>query len=85
MAGCKIDNCRQTTDFHQYLNPFVTDSMSPKKSFDMHYKGLVPALILMPCPFTGPKMFWASPIFLCQTKNLFTYCGSRKHLTFLPD
>jgi len=27
----------------------------------------------MPCPFTGPKMFWAGPNFLCQTKNLFTY------------
>ena len=22
----------------------------------------------MPCPFTGPKMFWAGPSFLCQTK-----------------
>ena len=38
---------------------------------------------LMPCPFTGPKMFWAGPNFLCQTKNLFTYCGSHKH--FVPD
>ena len=37
---------------------------------------------LMPCPPTGPKMFCAGPIFLCQTKNLFTYCGSRKH--FVP-
>ena len=33
----------------------------------------------MPCPFTGPKMFWAGPNFLCQTKNLFTCCGSHKH------
>ena len=32
----------------------------------------------MPCPFTGPKMFWAGPNFLCQTKSLFTYCGSHK-------
>ena len=39
--------------------------------------------VLMPCPFTGPKMFWAGPNFLCQTKNLFTYCGSHKH--FVPD
>ena len=38
---------------------------------------------LMPCPFTGPKMFCAGPNFLCQTKNLFTYCGSHKH--FVPD
>ena len=33
--------------------------------------------------FTGPKKFWAAPNFLCQTKNLFTYCGSHKH--FVPD
>ena len=25
----------------------------------------------MPCPFTGPKMFWDGPNLLCQTKNLF--------------
>ena len=24
--------------------------------------------VLMPCP-TGPKMFWAGPNILCQTKN----------------
>ena len=24
--------------------------------------------LLMPCPFTGLKMFWAGPNFLCQTK-----------------
>ena len=41
------------------------------------------SLRLLPCPFTGPKMFWAGPNFLCQTKNLFTYCGSHKH--FVPD
>ena len=38
---------------------------------------------LMPYPFTGPKMFLAGPNFLCQTKYLFTYCGSHKH--FVPD
>ena len=38
---------------------------------------------LMPCPFTGPKIFWIGPNFLCQTKNLFIYCGSHKH--FVPD
>ena len=37
----------------------------------------------MPCPFTGLKMFWARPNFLCQTKNLLTYCGSHKN--FVPD
>ena len=29
------------------------------------------------------KTFWAGPNFLCQTKNLFTYCGS--HQQFVPD
>ena len=38
---------------------------------------------MMPCPFTGPKMFWAGPNCLCQTKNLFTNCGIHKH--FVPD
>ena len=38
---------------------------------------------VMPCPFTGLKMFWARPNFLCQTKNLFTFCGSHKHS--VPD
>ena len=47
---------------------------------DMHLEN-IPRLL--PCPFTGPKMFWAGPNFLCQTKILFTYCGSHKH--FLPD
>ena len=38
---------------------------------------------LMPCPFTGPKMFGAGPNFLRKTINLFKYCGSHKH--FVPD
>ena len=25
--------------------------------------------LFMPCPFTGPKMFWAGPNFMCQTKK----------------
>ena len=37
---------------------------------------------LLPCPFTCPKMFCASPNFLCHTKKLFTYCASHKH--FVP-
>ena len=45
---------------------------------------------LLPCPFTGPKMFCASPNFLCRTKNLFTYCARTKDdlhsvkLVFVP-
>ena len=33
----------------------------------------------MPCPFTGPKKFWARPNFLYQSKKLFTY------KIFVPD
>jgi len=29
----------------------------------------VPWKKLMPCPFTGPKMFCAGPNILCQPKN----------------
>ena len=39
----------------------------------------------MPCPFTGPKMFWAGSNFLCRTKNFFyilwqsqTFCARQK-------
>ena len=38
---------------------------------------------LMPCPFTGLKIFWAGPHFFCRTKNLFTHCARHKH--FVPD
>ena len=38
---------------------------------------------LMPCPFTGPKMFWAGPNLLCQNKKIFTYCGSHKHFVLV--
>ena len=31
---------------------------------------------LLPCPFTGHKMFCVGPNVLCRTKNLFTYCAS---------
>jgi hypothetical protein len=37
---------------------------------------------LMPCPFTGPKMFCASPNFLSQPKNLVAFSASSK--TFAP-
>ena len=37
----------------------------------------------MPCPFTGPKMFCASPNCLSQPNNLFTYCANHKH--FVPQ
>ena len=33
-------------------------------------------LTLMPCPFTGPKMFSAGPNILSQSKNLTTFSAS---------
>ena len=38
--------------------------------------------LLMPCPFTGPKMFCAGPNFLSQPKNLTSFSVSLK--TFVP-
>ena len=38
--------------------------------------------LLMPCPFTGPKMFCAGPNFLSQPKNLAAFSASSK--TFVP-
>ena len=37
---------------------------------------------LLPCPFTGPKMFCADPNFLIQPKNLTAFSASSK--TFVP-
>ena len=37
---------------------------------------------LMPCPFTGPKMFCPVPNFLSQPKNLTAFSSSSK--TFVP-
>ena len=34
--------------------------------------------VLMPCPFTGPKMFCAGPNFLSQPKNLTAFSASPK-------
>ena len=36
----------------------------------------------MPCPFTGPKMFYAGPNFLSQPKTLTAFSASSK--TFMP-
>ena len=32
----------------------------------------------MPCPFTCPKMFWASPVFFGQTKNCIIFSADEK-------
>ena len=39
-------------------------------------------MILMPCPFTGPKMFCGSLNFLSKTKNLTAFSASST--TFVP-
>ena len=39
-------------------------------------------LSLLPCPFTGPKMFCANPNFLSQPKNLTAFSASPK--TIVP-
>jgi len=36
----------------------------------------------MPCPFTGPKMFCASPNFLSQPKNLTAFSASSKKIVW---
>ena len=38
--------------------------------------------VLMPCPFTGPKMFCAGPYFLTKLKNLTAFSATSK--TFVP-
>ena len=49
---------------------------------DLHSVKLVFEETLMPCPFTGPKMFCAGPNFLSQPKNLTAFSASSK--TFVP-
>ena len=50
---------------------------------ELRFLAVLWIVYIMPCPFTGPKMFSAGVNHLCQTKNLFTYCGSHKY--FVPD
>ena len=66
---------------HFYRVEYSSDILRRQRKFEK--KLPIFLTLLMPCPFTGPKMFWAGPNFLCQTKNLFTYFGSHKH--FVPD
>ena len=41
-------------------------------------------MLVMPCPFTGPKMFCAGPNFLSQPKNLTAYSASSLVLAQKP-
>ena len=38
---------------------------------------------LVPCPFTGRKMFYAGPNFLSQPKNLTAFSTSSKHFVLV--
>ena len=75
--------------FHRGLRWLCPVSTSTQKGltgnlqFLVRMEAKIRKCLLMPCPFTRPKMFWAGPSFLCQTKNLLTYCGSHRH--FVPD
>ena len=62
------------------LNLLFTCAVHLKTQYSLYDDSKV---LLMPCPLTGPKMFWSGPNFLCQIKDLFTFCGS--HKIFVPD
>ena len=53
-----------------------------KKFVVVHFVEIRSSDQLMPCPFTGPKMFCATPNFLSQPKNLTAFSVSSK--TFVP-
>ena len=57
---------RQKDDLHSVKLVFV-----PAQKFLKKHS-------LMPCPFTGPKMFCAGPNFLTQPKNLTEFSASSK-------
>ena len=61
------------------LNNFKTHSSLASNNVWMVIPGNIfeNHLDIQMSPSTGPKIFWAGPNFLCQTKNLFTYCGSQ--------
>ena len=44
-------------------------SQNNEKDWNMYEICMKSKPILMPCPYTGPKMFCAGPNFLVQTKN----------------
>jgi len=55
-----------------------------KNSMHKRNKALFPYINirLLPCPFTGPKMFYAGPNFWSQPKNLTAFSASLKF--FVP-
>ena len=60
-TGFMSNNSMNNSNNVPSATPATTTTNSP---------GRVPNMTLMPCPFTGPKMFCACPNFLSQPKNL---------------
>ena len=47
--------------------------------FQARYMGIVfQSTVLLPCPFTGPKMFCVGPNILSQSRNLTAFSASSK-------
>ena len=86
-GDCETVDCSQILDSNN--NPY---QCRPEKEALLWHKKCLPQndalcryngkLKLMPCPFTGPKMFCADPNFFSQPKNLTAFSASSK--TFVP-
>ena len=60
----------------------ITDNLSDLCPTRVEQNGSKPFEVHMPCPFTGPKMFCASPNVLSQPKYLTAFSAASK--TFVP-
>ena len=60
----------------RHLNDFVLNESNLKSTFDQC--SVLQWPIFMPCPFTGPKMFWTGPNILSQTKNWIVFSATPK-------
>ena len=79
----KLPHCTEGLELAHLLNrQYLTKRHHKHLIYHDSYTNLF-WVTLIPCPFTGCKMFCAGPNFFCRTKNLFTYCASHKH--FVPD
>ena len=76
----------KTPKFHSEINwplPTMTNTISEKEEGKLPENSTIIRFFrfwsLLPCPFTGPKMFCASPNFFVSYKiNLHTYCAGPK-------
>ena len=58
----------------QYYGYLVSYFLFYVITFRVFFLEKVSILFLMPCPFTGRKMFCAGPNFMSQPKNLTAFC-----------